>query len=100
MNIIKIIDGRIHQVNERGIALHPVICRNVVSAFYNSSENLIVVTFSDGMVQLVNLRGIIERTIVKTGAANALFSGQDILVQTIKGKTEIRSQTGLLIRTV
>ena len=51
-------------------------------------------------MELLNDRGILQRTIVNTGAVNARFSGDDILVETNKGKTEIRSQSGLLKKTI
>lgn len=100
MKLIKIKDGKITLVNERGIVLSPSFGRDVVSAFLNSAENLIVVTYISGKVELFNERGILQRTIINTGAVNARFSGDDILVETNKGKTEIHSQSGMLKKTI
>lgn len=95
MKIIQIKDGRIHQTNERGVAIHPVICRNVLSAYYHHSEELLVVTFSDGKVQLTSPTGMMGRVIINSGATDARFSGEDVVVYLKTGKAELRSQSGL-----
>jgi hypothetical protein len=100
MKIIKIKDGKISIVNERGIALFPTFGKDVISAFYNDKQDLVVATLSNGKVELLSERGLIKKTVINSGAVNARFSGEDLIVETNKGKTEIRSQTGLLKRTI
>ena len=96
MKIIRIKDGRIHQTNERGIELHRVICNNVVSAYYHSSEEILVVTFADGKVQLTSPSGMMGRVIINSGATDARFSGEDVVVYLKNGKAELRSNSGMV----
>ena len=100
MKIIKIVNGQISIVNERGIALFPKFGKDVVMAFYNEKQDLIVATFKNGKLQLFSERGLVKRTVLNSGVINARFIGDDIFVETDKGKTEIRTQTGLLKRTI
>lgn len=100
MKIIKIVDGSIHIVNERGIAQFPSFGKGVVMAFYNDRQDLIVATFKNGKVELLTERGLVKRTIINSGVVNARFIGDDVFVETQKGDTEIRSQTGLLKRRI
>jgi len=98
MKIIKIKNGKILLVNERGMAVggRGEFGRDIVSAFLNDKEELIVATTTSGKVELMNERGVLKRTIVNVGAVNARFAGEDIIVETKNGKLELRSQTGLL----
>mgnify|MGYP001344647203 FL=1 len=98
--IIKVVNGRINIVNNKGLVLSPVICNDVVTAFFNDAQDLIVATFRDGRVELLKERGLVQRTIVKSGALSARFYGEDVLIETDKGKTEIRNRRGLLKRTI
>lgn len=100
MKIIKIISGKIALVNERGMAISHSFGKDVINAFLNDNQDLIVATNKSGKVELLNERGILQRTIVNTGALAARFMGDDILVETTTGKTELRSNTGLLKRTL
>ena len=98
MKIIKIVDGKINIVNERGIAQFAPFGKDVISAFYNDKQDLIVATFGNGKVEFLTERGLVKRTLINSGAVNARWSGEDIIVDTDKGTAEIRSQTGLLKR--
>ena len=100
MKIIKIVDGRITIVNERGIFLFPTFGKDIVSAFYNDKQDLIVATLRNGKVELFTERGLVRRTVVNTDAVNARLSGDDLIIDTIRNKTEIRSQTGMLKKTI
>ncbi len=98
--IIKVVNGRINIVNNKGLVLSPVICKDVVTAFFNDEQDLIIATFRDGRVELLKERGLVQRTIVKSGALSARFYGEDVLIETDKGKTEIRNRRGILLRTI
>jgi hypothetical protein len=101
MKIIKLKDGKITLVNERGVSVGVgAFGREVVSAFFNDKQDLIVTTLKSGKVETLNERGVIQKIIVNTGAVNARFAGDDIVVETTKGKTELRSQTGVLKKTL
>jgi len=100
MKFIKLKDGKITLVNERGIALIGAFGREVVAAFLNDKQDLIVATLKSGKVEILNDRGILQKTVVNNGAVNARFAGDDILVETNKGKTELRSQSGILKKTL
>lgn len=99
MNLIKIKNGKIEVVNERGI-LQRSIGSNVLNACFNEKQNLIVATNISGKVETLNERGILQKTIANTGAVDARWMGEDIAVTTKQGKTEIRSLTGILKRTI
>lgn len=102
MKFIKLKDGKITLVNERGMPVGSAgaFGRDVVSAFLNDKQDLIVATLKSGKVEILNERGILQKTVVNIGAVNARFAGDDVLVETSKGKTELRSQSGLLKRTL
>lgn len=100
MKIIKIVDGTIHIVNERGIALFPVFGKDITSAFYNDSQDLIVLTDKKGKVELRTERGLLRRVVMNAGVSSARFQGNNLQIIKPDGKNEIRSQTGLLIRVV
>ena len=100
MKIIKIQNGTIHLVNERGIAIAATFGKDIISAFYNDKQDLIVAMFKTGKVELLNEHGLVNRVVINSGALNARFVGEEILIETIKGKTEIRSQMGLLKKTI
>ena len=99
MVIAKIKNGKVEIINERNILQHS-FGSNVIEAFLNDTQDKVVITFTSGKVDITNVRGILIKTIVNTGAVNARFSGDEIIVETQKGKTEIRSQTGVLKKTV
>jgi hypothetical protein len=51
-------------------------------------------------VELRKNTGSLIRTIVRSKAVNAKFSGSELLVTTDKGKIEVRKESGSLIRTI
>ncbi len=99
MNLIKIKNGKIEVVNERGI-LQRSFGSNILNACFNEKQNLILATNISGKVEMLNERGILQRTISNTAAVEARWMGEDIAVTTKQGKTEIRSQSGALKRTI
>lgn len=99
MNLIKIKNGKIEVVNERGV-LQRSFGSNVMNACFNDKQNLIVATYISGRVETLNERGHLQKPIVNLGAVEARWMGDDIAVTTKQGKTEIRSLTGALKRTI
>lgn len=99
MLLAKIISGKVEIVNERGLLQHSFGSK-AIDAYLNDKQDLVVVTYENGKVDLTNIRGLVQRTIVNSGARNARFMGDDITIQNDKGKTEIRSKTGILKKTI
>jgi hypothetical protein len=99
MLLAKIKKGKVEIVNERGVLQHSFGV-NIMEACLNENQDLVVITYANGKVDLTNIRGMLKKTIVNTGAKSARFFGDDISIVNDKGKTEIRSQTGMLKKTI
>ena len=100
MKILKLVNGKITLFDAKGSPISHAFGREIMNAYLNDKEDLIVATNKAGKVELLSVKGILTRTIVNTGAVSARFSGDDIVVETKAGKTELRSQTGILKRTL
>lgn len=76
--------------------LERVISERAQSGDISPCQTMVLVLTTSGQVDLRNLQGTLIRTI-STGATGCRFSGTDVVIQK-RGKTELRTITGLLIR--
>lgn len=99
MNIAIVNKGRVEIRKDNGILIRS-FGRDAVGANFNADQSLIVVVNTKGKVELYKESGIMIRSFGNGDAVNATWMGKDIAVQIKSGKTEIRSETGLLRRTI
>ena len=59
-----------------------------------------ILKINNGKVEIRDDRGKLKRTIGNDDAVSARWYGKDIAIATTKGKTEIRTETGTLIRSI
>ncbi len=99
MTILKIKNGKIELVNDRGV-LQRAFAGDVIHGDINDKENLVAVVYKSGKVETLNERGMLQKNIVSSGAVYAKFYGEDIVVGYKDGKYELRANHGTLKRTL
>lgn len=68
--------------------------------FFESGQEFVDLCLAPYGVVVYPENGTLIRTIGNGDATNAYWSGNDIAIQTNKGKTELRKDNGTLIRTI
>lgn len=99
MFVIKIKSGKIYIYNERNI-LYRSFGKDIAVAFFNNAQDSIVATLLDGSVKTMTLSGHLKRVVKNKEAVDARYFGDDILINLKNGKSEIRTESGLLKRTI
>lgn len=100
MNIARVKKRQVEIISTSGSHIRTFPSSNVVFADIKSDDKFVLVTYENGRVELTNSGGVLLRTITSTGAISARFSGDDLTVQYQSRKTEIRSESGVLERTL
>ena len=95
--ILKLDGGRLELKGQTGNHIRTLASSNVVDADINSTNTLIVITFSNGKVELVRDNGAHVRNLVPE-ALGARFYGADISIRLKNGRTELVKDNGAHIR--
>lgn len=100
MNIVTVKKGKVELRNDNGTVIR-TFGRDAVNANLNANQSLVVVVTEKGKVELYKAdNGSMIRSFGNGDAVSATWTGKDIAVQIQSGKTEIRSESGTLIRTI
>ena len=92
MNILKIKSVKVELRKDSGSLIRTIGNGDAINANINNDGSLILVRTVKGKVELRKESSSLIRTIGIGDATNAKFSGGDILVTTIKGKTGVRNE--------
>ena len=98
MSIVRVIDNTVN-LFENTRNLIRTITGRAVSAQLSPDESLIVIVTESGTAQLWDSRGNYLQDIT-SGAADARFSGDQIIVIKEYGPAEVRDARGNLLRTI
>ena len=92
MNILKISRGKVELRKDNGSLIRTIGSGDAINADISNDGSLVLVTTIKGKVELRKENGALIRTIGNGDATNAKFSGNDIVILTNKGKTELRKK--------
>lgn len=73
---------------------------NAVAADFNQDQSLLAITLANGKVGIRKDSVNFVRTIGIDILPNTRLNGEEIAIETDKGKTELRKASGALIRTI
>lgn len=96
--IAKLEKGIVRILNQHGSPVDSFLCGDAVSADYNMNKNLTVVLTKKGRVQVHQDHGAIVGSFIVEHIVTAKWAGDNIVVTTTKGLTQLRSQTGTIIK--
>ena len=76
MKILKIDSGKLEIRTDRGSYVRTICSKDVIDAYFNEDESLVVITYNNGKVELRKENASYVRTIVSRGAISARWQGK------------------------
>ena len=80
MNIVKVIDGKVMMLDEKGRAINTIVNHSAIDADISKDSKIIAIVSKDGKANLYNERGQTIINLMNHSSKSIKISNEDVLV--------------------